>query len=169
MAPLCRVFKRNDPCCSGTKKRTNLRGMSEALFVCSHCNLPKPQSRFDEKICEDRIRPVTSWCASCRSDGYFQKRYPTPCSTCGRHRKLLSNGVCVKCNEEVGLRQCRKCGFLLPSLLSFHRKKKTCEQCSRPSEEEAERPLQQAHGLPFQTTENERGSSLDQKDSQQVP
>lgn len=51
------------------------------------------------------------------------------CSTCNKNTELNSNGICKKCNKIDGLRQCNKCGFILPILLSFYDRHGVCKGC----------------------------------------
>lgn len=74
---------------------------------------------------------LTSLCKRCRSDRYYMNKYPLICSQCKKHRKLNQNNLCIKCNEEKGLRECRRCGKLLVAGLNFHGIRKTCTECRK--------------------------------------
>lgn len=71
------------------------------------------------------------WCRKCRSDAYFEERYPTKCSLCEEHRPLWGNGICRECNEQMGLRECRTCTDLLPVLIGFYGHQRICKTCKR--------------------------------------
>jgi hypothetical protein len=83
---------------------------------------------------------VTSHCRDCRREAYYQTRYPkTICAQCRKHRKLNKNKVCVACNEESALRQCRgPCRALLPLYLNFYGTRKVCRDCSKAARDAAE-------------------------------
>jgi hypothetical protein len=61
---------------------------------------------------------------------YFKRRYPVACAVCAQHRKLFQNGICAKCNEADGLRECSRCGALMPVLLKFHGRSRRCTDCA---------------------------------------
>jgi hypothetical protein len=100
-------------------------------YTCSKCGHEKPRRDFHETTQGDRKRPVKAACKSCRSEGdYFGRRYKTRCRTCHRFRALNKNGNCVRCNEAQMVRQCNgPCGELLPVLLGFCGRKRTCKHC----------------------------------------
>jgi len=101
-------------------------------FTCSKCQQAKPRAAFHEANARDRKREVTSQCRECRSEVYFEKRYPdSVCAQCLKHRPLDRNKICASCNEEAALRQCRQCTELLPVLLEFYGSRKTCKRCSK--------------------------------------
>lgn len=99
-------------------------------YICVNCERYLPRSEFHEASSTDRERPVTSHCRECRSQRYFKRRYPIPCSTCAQHRKLDGNSLCRECNEASGLRECRECTNVLLAELHFYRKRKTCNECA---------------------------------------
>lgn len=89
-------------------------------------------TRADFHAFRRRARGVTSRCRSCRREVYYAKRYPdTICASCQYHRPLDSDGVCRRCHEETGLRECRGCCRLLPALMAFYGRATTCKECSK--------------------------------------
>lgn len=42
------------------------------------------------------------------------------CDICGDKRKINGNGHCLPCNLDLGIKQCRGCGEILPVALSFY-------------------------------------------------
>lgn len=75
-------------------------------------------------------RQVHSHCRACRASRFAEKKYSGyRCPTCANFCRPDSNGVCQKCNEVQGLRQCRSCGLLLPALLSYWGHKRRCNSC----------------------------------------
>ena len=103
---------------------------STSMFRCSGCGIVAPRETFHESPCEDRVRPVTSQCRSCRSGAYYARKYPnSTCTSCSQNRRLDKNGVCPRCNEDAGLKQCKRCGDLLPLAWSFYAERKVCKLC----------------------------------------
>ncbi len=102
-------------------------------FSCSKCLKDKPRSAFHEAAADDRQREVTSQCRDCRSEKYFERRYPdTVCGQCLKHRPLDKNKICSQCNEDTGLRECKgECGELLSVFLAFYDKRKVCNSCAK--------------------------------------
>ena len=109
-------------------------------FVCSGCGEPKPRGEFHEAHYRDRKREVTSRCRACRSEDYFSKRYETICAQCMRHRPLDSNGICKRCNEETGMRECNGCREILLLFVEFRGARKTCEKCRARQQPTSEQP-----------------------------
>lgn len=110
----------------------NLIGMDEQkeTYECSKCGRTLGRFGFHETRTNDRVRPVTSQCKECRSESYFEKKYSTICNCCLKHRQIDSNGMCRKCNEESGLRQCYAgCGRVLPLFLYFFGRSRVCKDC----------------------------------------
>jgi hypothetical protein len=103
------------------------------LYACSKCGATKPRNDFHEAQERDRDRPVTSQCKECRSEAYYQKRYPdSVCSQCSKHRQLDRNGQCGDCNAAAGLRECNECKELLPIPLAYYEgKRDRCKVCLR--------------------------------------
>src|SRR5580692_5451527 len=100
-------------------------------YKCSKCDKEKDTRDFHEAFRPDRERTVCSACKECRSDTYFEKRYPdNKCAMCLKHRKVInSNKVCKNCNEETSLRECNVCKQILPILLSFYGNRRACKSC----------------------------------------
>jgi hypothetical protein len=116
--------------------RPNLIVMNEPkeTYECSKCGRTLGRFEFHETRTDDRIRPVTSQCKECRSETYFGKKYPNTCNCCLKHRPIDSNGMCRKCNEDSGLRQCYAgCGRVLPLFLYFFGRSRVCKDCSKKS------------------------------------
>jgi hypothetical protein len=99
-------------------------------YQCSLCQLDKPEDDFSFRL-DGRARAVRAQCKECRRKRAGAKRYPTPCSRCGYHRRLDSNGYCSKCNAAAGLRECRRCTQLLVAFLHFYRKQRVCKDCQK--------------------------------------
>lgn len=97
------------------------------MYRCSTCKLQKLREEFHEM--DDETRPCAFVCRLCRSNDYYMKRYGKVCPNCMKAGKILSNGICKKCNHEIGLKQCKKCGQVLPAALCFYSTKSTCKQC----------------------------------------
>ena len=111
---------------SGQKNR-NLFTMG--FYKCTRCSMLLLRSEFGESIRKDRTRAVTNWCKKCRSFEYYKGKYKDICVSCSRNRKLDNNGICSKCNQQQGIRECKVCGYLLPIFLSFYETKKVCKYC----------------------------------------
>jgi hypothetical protein len=117
---------------NGTNRRENPNLIAVPDFKCSKCGQPKPRTAFHESNASDRSREVTSQCRECRSQTYFDRRYPkTICAQCLRHRPLDENRICRSCNEETGLRQCTACGHLLALYLEYYSGRRICRTCSK--------------------------------------
>lgn len=97
-------------------------------YVCLRCGLEKPAEEFHVKR-KSRPKSVQGVCKTCRSEGYFRKRYPLPCVRCERYRKL-EDGLCTSCWKEDGLRKCKgPCGQVLPEALCFYANQARCKEC----------------------------------------
>lgn len=110
--------------------------MSE-IYECTFCGRLLDESEFDRNEGLDRKRPVYSHCKQCRKRKYQRARYQEPCIQCYQYTKVASNRLCSKCNEEKGLKECRKCGELLPIPLSFYKTRATCKTCLKTSSSSA--------------------------------
>jgi hypothetical protein len=100
-------------------------------YKCAGCGSVLPRSRFHEFRGQDRTRPVTSRCKACRSEAYYESKYLTKCACCLKSRELDVNLSCKACNEASGLRQCLKCGEVLPLYLKFYGRSRTCKNCQK--------------------------------------
>ena len=111
-------------------------------FQCSGpCGRKLPRKAFHEWS-PKRKRPVMPQCKACRSQSYLKTKYPKPCPKCHKHKRQNRNGVCTKCNEARGLRECRGvCCALLPIAMCFYSGKVRCKDCLRA--EKAQRKLRQ--------------------------
>ena len=97
-----------------------------AKLKCSKCKTLLPEEKFDES---SHARGRAYWCRDCRKKFEYglRKGYKL-CLRCKLPRRLKSNSVCTKCNEEMGLKQCNKCNKLL-FFLHFYKHKYACIDC----------------------------------------
>lgn len=119
-----------------SKKPKQPREIIGEELLCLICNEMLDASFFSFR--KDR-QAYNSYCRDCYNKRYNQtekrrkkqgqRKYPVPCPSCLFHRRIDVNGDCWKCNLERGLKQCSKCGELLPLFLSFSRKGRTCDSC----------------------------------------
>ena len=104
----------------------------DEYYICSGCKKSLPRRDFHEFIREGVLRPVTSKCKACRKEDTMKKKWPnTTCNCCQKHRKLNNNNICSKCNAELGLRECNVCHQVLPMLLLFIQRRRTCKTCEK--------------------------------------
>lgn len=107
--------------------------MSDEPYLCAGpCGRIRGREDFHE-FKRDRKKQVTARCKECRSEDYYTARYPdTVCGSCVKHRPLDSDGVCARCHEAMGLRECRgPCQGLLPALMMFYGRSKVCRDCQK--------------------------------------
>jgi len=98
-------------------------------YRCSQCRFPKDRSEFHEELRPDRKRPVSSKCSDCRSDNYHATKYDQKCMACLKPRALDSNGICNRCNDAAGKRQCRLCNEMRLRYFDFYERRRVCRHC----------------------------------------
>lgn len=105
--------------------------MSEKEYKCSKCEKNLPHALFHEALYTDRKRQVASRCRECRSDDYHATKYDRNCMACLKPRRLDSNGICNRCNDDAGKRECRKCGEMKLRYFNFYGPRRVCISCYR--------------------------------------
>lgn len=80
------------------------------------------------KACREQQPLTGNRCSACKSRAYKQKRYGCGC-ICGVPGPMDSNGLCRACNNEAGLRECRRCRQVQLTELSFETGRYCCRGC----------------------------------------